>query len=192
MTSRRDALKLGAAGVAAALASVSTLPAVAIGIGAAGGLCRAVFDERYGECLVFARELEYRGVATNSIRNDVAALWYQDLRPQLRTTPLPFAGLTDRAALFCFEELARDVGMKVLCRVDRTIEQDGRVRHEVNGPAAAIEAARSLGADESFGRAMARLVSHMDRRESRSIAAQKRTGPFGPQNGTALVAWVIA
>ena len=114
----------------------------------ARGLCRAVFDERYDECLVFARELEYRGVLTRGIRNDVAALWYEDLRPQLRQTSLPFAGLTDRAALFCLEELARDVGMKVLYRIDRTVEQDGRVRHDVTGSAAVVEAARNLGAEK--------------------------------------------
>lgn len=191
MISRRDALKIGA-GVAAALASVSIRPAVAIGIGSAGGLCRAVFDERYGECLVFAQELGFRGVATSNVRDNIAALWYQALRTQLRITRLPFAGLTDRAALFCFEELARDVGMKVRYRVDCVLEQGGRVRHEVTGDLAAVEAARGPGTDESFGRAMAQLVSQQDGRSSRSVAAQKRTGPFGPKNGTALVAWVIA
>lgn len=141
---------------------------------------------------MFAREIERRGVATSGIRNDVAALWYQDLRTQLRVTRLPFAGLTDRAALFCFEELARDVGMKVRYRVDRVLEQEGRVRHEIHGAPVAVEAARNIGADENFGRAMAQLAIEFDGRLAGSMAAQRRTGPFGPRNGTALVAWIIA
>ena len=192
MITRRNALKLGAAGAAAAVASVSTRSMAALGIGSTGGLGRAVFDERYHEAHAFARELEHLGVATSRIRGDVAALWYQDLRAQLQTTVLPFAGLTDRAALFCFEELARDVGMKVRYRVDRVLEQAGRVRHEVHGAPAAVEATRNLGADENFGRAMARLAAEFDGRLAGSMAAQRRTGPFGPRNGTALVAWIIA
>ena len=192
MISRRNVLRLAAASLAGTFASVSGASTAANRIGSARGLCRAVFDERYDECLVFARELEYRGVLTSGIRNDVAALWYEDLRPQLRQTSLPFAGLTDRAALFCLEELARDVGMKVLYRIDRTVEQDGRVRHDVTGSAAVVEAARNLGAEKNFGRAMALLTSHMDARGPWRIAPQKRTGPFGPQNGTVLVSWVIA
>lgn len=192
MINRRDALKLGAAGITAAAAAVSTRLVAANGLCSAGGLCRAVFDERDGECRVFAREIERRGVATSGIRNDVAALWYQDLRTQLRVTRLPFAGLTDRAALFCFEELARDVGMKVRYRVDRVLEQEGRVRHEIHGAPVAVEAARNIGADENFGRAMAQLAIEFDGRLAGSMAAQRRTGPFGPRNGTALVAWIIA
>ena len=192
MTTRRDALKLAAAGLTTAVAAVSARLAPANEIGAAGVLCRAVFDERYGECRVFSREIERRGVAISSLRNDVAALWYQDLRTQLRVSRLPFAGLTDRAALFCLEELSRDVGMRVRIRVDRIVERDGRVRYEVNEAADTGEAARRCVADESFGCAMARLASELDSRGAQCMAAQKRTGPFDPPNGTALVAWVIA
>jgi hypothetical protein len=192
MISRRSVLRFAAAGVAGTLTSISAWSAASTRLGSARGLCRAVFDERYGECLVFARELERRGAATSAIRNDVAALWYQDVRPRLRQTKLPLAGLTDRAALFCLEELARDVGMKVLYRIDRTVEQGGRVRHELTGPAGMVDAARNLCTEKSFGRAMALLASDMEARGPWNIASLKRTGPSSPQNGTALVSWVIA
>jgi hypothetical protein len=90
------------------------------------------------------------------------------------------------------EELARDVGMKVLYRIDRTVEQGGRVRHDVTGPAAVVEAARSLDIEKSFGRAMAFLATDMEVRGPWNVASLKRTGPSSPQNGTALVSWVIA
>ena len=191
MVSRRSVLRFAAAGVAGTLTPTSVWSA-SNRIGSARGLCRAVFDERYDECLEFARELEHRGAVTSGIRNDVAALWYEDLRPRLRQTKSPFAGLTDRAALFCLEELARDVGMKVLYRIDRTVEQGGRVRHELTGPAAIVEAARDLGAAQSFGRAMALLASDMEARGPWNIASLKRTGPSSPENGSVLVSWVIA
>ena len=191
MISRRNVLRFAAAGVAGTLTPTSVWSA-SNRIGSARGLCRAVFDERYDECLEFARELEHRGAVTSGIRNDVAALWYEDLRPRLRQTKSPFAGLTDRAALFCLEELARDVGMKVLYRIDRTVEQGGRVRHDIAGPETIIEAARRLAAEENFGRAMARLASQTEAPGPSRIAPQKRTGPFSPQIGAVLVSWVIA
>jgi hypothetical protein len=131
---------------------------------------RAVFDERFGECRAFAAELNGAGVITSAIRGDVAALWYHDLRAHLRENRLPVAGLTDRTSLFCLEELARDVGMRVIFRVDHVIDQDGH----------------------GFGRTMARLFSQFDTSEPFDTAAQKRTGPFSPKNKTALVSWVIA
>ena len=192
MISRRNVLGLGAATLAGTFASVSGRSAAANWIAPVRGLCRAVFDRRYEECVAFARDLEFRGVVSSGIRSDVAELWYRDLRPQLRQEPLPFAGLTDRAALFCLEELARDVGMRVLYRIDRTVEQGGRVRHDVAGPEAVIEAARNLGTEVSFGRAMALLASQTEARGRWRIASQKLTGPFSPATGTVLVSWVIA
>ncbi len=192
MISRRNILRFAAAGAAGTLTSMSAWSVASKRIGSNRGLCRAIFDERYDECLVFARELEHRGAATSGIRNGLAALWYQDLRPRLRQTTLPLAGLTDRAALFCLEELARDVGMKVLYRIDRTVEPGGRLRHDITGPAAVVEAARNLGIEKRFGRAMALLASEMEARGPWNIASLKRTGPSSPQNGSVLVSWVIA
>ena len=39
---------------------------------------------------------------------------------------------------------------------------------------------------------MAVLFSQFDMSEPRDASAQKRTGPFSPENKTALVSWVIA
>jgi hypothetical protein len=192
MISRRNVLTVAAAGVAGTLTPISAWSAGSHRIGSARGLCRAVFNERYDECLAFARELDHRGAVTTGIRNDVAALWYKDLRPQLRQTPLPLAGLTDPTTLFCLEELARDVDMKVLYRIDRTVEPGGRVRHDVTGPAAVVEAARNLGAAKDFGRAMAVLASDVEARGPWNVASLRRTGPSSAPNGTALVSWVIA
>jgi len=161
-----------------------------------GSLCRAVFDERFEECLAFAGELNRRGVPTSGIRGDVAKLWYQDLQARLRQSRTPIAGLTDRVALFCLEELARDVNMKVVFRVDHLTDKSGPVYHEAAGPAPVVEAARALAPGPGFGRAMAAIACHFEVSGEGSgpgkIAAQKRTGPFSPENKTALVSWMIA
>jgi hypothetical protein len=99
--------------------------------------------------------------------------------------------LTDRTALFCLEELARDVNMRVVFRVDHMIELDGLAQQEAAAQGS-IVAARQLPKEPEFGRAMAERLSRLDPRELRDAAAQKRTGPFAPEDKTVLVSWVIA
>jgi len=160
---RRSVMKIGATTAAGALVHMS-----AFGKGPLrSGYERAVFDERFEPCRVFGAEFARAGVPTSAIRGDVAELWYGDLRAALSKRRAPIAGLTNRTALFCLEELARDVGMRVVLRVDHMIEPDAR-------------------------HAVAQLLSRFDSREPRDVSAQKRTGPFSPENRTALVSWVIA
>jgi hypothetical protein len=190
MVNRRSVVKIGAATVAGALVQ---LPVPGRNAARAyGAFERAVFDERFAECRAFAAELHSGGVPTSAIRGDVARLWYGDLRAHLRENRSPVAGLTDRAALFCLEELARDMGMRVIFRADHVVDQDGHARHAAVGSASLIAATRNLPPEAGFGRAMAGLFRQFDVSEPRDSAAQKRTGPFSPENKTALVSWIIA
>jgi hypothetical protein len=192
MVNRRSALKIGAATVAGVLAKLPVsgrnLPPAKAHI----AFHRAVFDERFAECRGFAAELHSVGVLTSPIHGDVAKLWYEDLRAALSKRRAPVAGLTDRAALFCLEELARDVNMRVVFRVDHTIELDGLAQHVAAAEASIVSATRLLPKEPHFGRAMAERFSRLDPRELRDAAAQKRTGPFAPEDKTVLVSWVIA
>ena len=199
MVDRRSVMKIGAASLAGALVNLPVLARNAARARAHGAFQRAVFDERFAECRAFAAELHSAGVLTSAIRGDVAELWYDDLRVHLSENRLPFAGLTDRIALFCLEELARDVSMRVIFRADHIIDQDmesgdqdGHAQHTVVGPASLVAAARNLPPEAGFGRTMAELFSQLDISEPRDAAAQKRTGPFSPENKTSLVSWVIA
>ncbi len=195
MINRRSVMKIGTAAVAGAVVNLPVLgrnPARA-----RDAFQRAVFDERFAECRAFAAELRGAGVFTSAIRGDVADLWYGDLRAYLSENRLPVAGLTDRAALFCLEELSRDVGMRVIFRADHIMDQDGHARHTAVGPAPLIAATRNLPPEAEFGRAMAGLVTQYDIPALHSIgprdtAAQKRTGPFSPGNKTTLVSWIIS
>ena len=193
MVNRRSVMKIGTATVAGALVNLP-VPGQNLAPGLAhSAFQRAVFDERFAECRAFASEMHRAGVLTAAIRGDVARLWYHDLRVHLSKNATPLAGLTDRPALFCLEELARDVGMRVIARVDHVIDPDGdQDRHTAVGPASIVAATRQLTTEPGFGRTMGRLFGRFDISEPRDAAAQKRTGPFSPENKTALVSWIIA
>jgi len=201
MVDRRSVMKIGAAAVAGALVDLPIPGRDSAPARAHGAFQRAVFDERLAECRAFAAELHSAGIVTSAIRGDVATLWYGDLRAHLSENRLPFAGLTDRASLFCLEELARDVGMRVIFRADHIIHQDGHARHTAVGPVSLVtvtnNVTRKLPPEAEFGRAMAGLLSQFDISAlhgsgAGDTAAQKRTGPFSPENKMALVSWIIA
>jgi hypothetical protein len=193
MVDRRTVLKLGATSAAGALISVSV---TALGAGApdspSNPLSRAIFDGRSAEGLAFASEMRGRGVAISEIGTDLAKLWYSDLQAHLRKSPAPIAGLTHRATLFCLEELARSVGMRVRYRVDHNVDSIGHVQHDAVGPTSIVEAASKLYSRSGYGHTMAVLASQFDLRESGETDAQKRTGPFCPEDTTVFVSWVIA
>jgi TAT (twin-arginine translocation) pathway signal sequence len=197
MVNRRSVLKIGAATVAGALVKMPVSGRNLSPERARIAFHRAVFDERFAECRGFAAELHGAGVFTSAIRGDVAELWYDDLRVHLRENRLPVAGLTDRAALFCLEELARDVGMRVIFRADHIIDQNGHTQHTAAGPASLVAVTRSLPPEAGFGRAIAVQfgqfdISGLNISRAGDTSAQKRTGPFSPDNKTALVSWLIA
>jgi hypothetical protein len=192
MVNRRNILKIGAATVTGALVKMP-LTGGSLSPGRAHtAFHRAVFDERFAECRGFGAELHSAGVFTSAIRGDVAKLWYHDLRVNLRENRSPVAGLTDRPALFCLEELARDVGMRVIFRADHITGRNGYTQHSAVGPASLVAVAGNLPPEAGFGRAVAALLSQFDISERGDLAAQKRTGPFSPENKTALVSWLIA
>ncbi len=191
MVNRRTLIKLGTVGIAAAVAQA---PAHAFGsalLGDSRGLARAIFDERFAEARSFGSVLSTRGMPTTGIRGDVSALWYRDLKARLLEARLPIVGLTDRTALFCLEELARDVGMKVQGRIDHTFDPQGALTHHVTGPSAWINAGQRLGPEQGFGRVMAALLTDPTL-HGESFAAQKHTGPFSPANKKQLVSWWMA
>ena len=192
MVNRRSVMKLGAATVAGALVNLPVFGRDLSPVRVHIAFDRAVFDERFAECRGFAAELHGAGIFTSAIRGDVATLWYGDLREHLRENRLPVAGSTDRAALFCLEELARDVGMRVIFRADHMIDENGHTQHSAVGPASLVAVAGNMPQEAGFGRAIAVLFSQFDITEPRNMAVQKLTGPFSPENQTALVSWLIA
>jgi hypothetical protein len=188
MVDRRSVLKVGAASVAGALVGLPLASSGATRADSSTSLRSAVFAAQFTEAVAFADELQARGVATRVAGYDIAQLWYRDGL----SGAMPAAGLTDRATLFCLEELARSAGMHVIYRVDHLIDDQGNAEHHAAGPASVMEAAHKLASKQGFGREMAVLASRFKFGASRNTAALKRTGPFSPGNKVALVSWVIA
>ena len=190
MVNRRSILKIGVTTVAGALVNMPGLAKNAARASLA--FQQAVFDERFEECRAFDAKLRGAGVLTSAIRGDVARLWYGDLRVQLRKKRVPIAGLTERMALFCLEELARDVDIRVIFRMDHIIDRIGRL-HLETPEAPLLFAPTRQGPDHSgFGRDTATFLTGLKISEIRDVAAPKRTGPFSPRDTTVLVSWVIA
>ena len=112
MATRRDVLRVGAAG------SILPLSGLAWAARAAAPLNirRAVYDDRFAEGLSFAREAEAKGWPLRAISGDVTDLWFHDLDLLWTQGPAPVAGLTARNSLFCLERLAWDAGLRVVLR----------------------------------------------------------------------------
>ena len=112
MTSRREIVKGGALALA--------LPAMAAGRARAAepAVFRAVYDERFAEARGFAEAAAARGWPVRAIRGDVTELWFHELEPRWKAGPAAVAGVTDAAALFCLETLARDRGLRLAARAE--------------------------------------------------------------------------
>ncbi len=192
MINRRTTLKLGAAGT---LVGLVNLPAQSLAFSNTKNSVlpvQAIFDSSYPESLAFANTAQIAESSPKDIQSDLSKLWYGQLRDQLLTNPSPLIGLTSRRDLFCLEELARDVGMKVSLRVDHLIDQDGKVEHRVNGSPLTVSYLDKLGNKSGFGNKMAELSPLFLNDLSAEVSAQKLTGPYAPSNKTALVTWVIS
>jgi hypothetical protein len=122
MTSRRELLQIGFAGVA--LQAVSSLAWPQTASAADITPDRVIFDHRFPSSVSFADSFARRGIAVHGIRGDITALWYDTLYFDWRERKAPLAGLTTAESLFCLEILARDAGMRV---TERHVRADGLV-----------------------------------------------------------------
>lgn len=155
-------------------------------------LGRGIFDKRYPASREFAQALAAHGMRTTALKGDVGQLWYGDLREHLRRARTPIAGLTDRSTLFCLEELARDVGMRVTTRIDHLIDHDGNANHALAGTSPIADSMQNLAANDSFGQFAAQLVMQNEAHQTSGPAAIKHSGPSVTADTTQLVTWVIA
>lgn len=190
MLDRRTTLKLGATSI---LAGLVNLPgqSLANSPSRTGNThllhSHALFDSQYFESQHFAAVLKDKGVHITDINGNLSHLWYRQLRHQLLSDRKPLFGMTSRLDLFCLEELARDVGMKVHLRFDHLVHPNGLVEHQINGSSFA-----ELGNEAGFGKKMAVLADLSLTHRAAEVMVQKLTGPFSPTDKTALVTWVIS
>jgi hypothetical protein len=200
MTNRREFLQIGIAATAwpiasrAAMAATQSAAPVGAAVAAPVSLYKAVYDTRFPESVAFARQMEVEGVATHAIEADVTNFWYTELDQRWRKTPLAIAGLTSHGPLFCLEQLAWPLGMRVVFRGEHSYRADGSIEHALNGPDSMVRAASGLGEKSDWAASIAKLATRCPTGRSQVSAASFTCRAAGPTKAEAdpLISWIIA
>ena len=194
MTSRREFLQIGITATAWPLAPAAVRAAGELSV-APLPLYKVVFDRRFRASVAFAERAQSLGLAVHGIAGDMTRFWYDELYHAWKRGPAAIAGLTAHGPMFCFEQLARDQGMRVVFRAEHTLGTAG-VAHALTGPLAMLNESMALN-DRGSGWAacMADVVSHCSRgRAEISSAAAVSSGPelLLEPGAESLYSWVIA
>ena len=193
MTNRREFLQIG---VGAAAWPLVAGAAHAAGVQAAPPsipLFAAIYDMRFSESVAFARRCEALGVKSCSIDGDMTRLWFDEIYPRWQRGPAAIAGLTAYGPLFCFQELARDVRMRVVFRAEHGPAASGGT-HTLNGPTQMVaDALRACRREGPIGGAMADIVSQCPGgRVEIASATIEQGAAIAASDDEALFTWVIA
>jgi hypothetical protein len=125
MVSRREILQGGIAATSLPLVAGLSLaplrPAEARALDHPA-LYKVLFDHRFAAARSFGRAAEWRGESVHGFDGDVTSVWYHDLYIRWQKGAAAIAGLTAHGALFCLEQLAWDVRMRVVYRAEQRYE----------------------------------------------------------------------
>lgn len=190
MPSRRQFLQIGLAATA--------WPIVAGAAHAAGldprlgtPLLGVVCDTRFAESVAFAHRSTALGLTAHAIDGDMTRLWYDEVYHRWRQRPTALAGLTAHGPLFCFAELARDVGLRVAFRAEHR-PAAGTLTHAFTGPVSMVAASLdACGRPASLWTAMADVVARCPSGRTEIRSAGRSGGTASPDADT-LYTWVIA
>jgi hypothetical protein len=158
---------------------------------------KAIYDNRFTAGAAFARRIAGFGVQVQPIEGDMTRFWYDDLYHRWKAGPVAIAGLTTHGPMFCFEQLARDQGMRVVFRAEHKFGVAGGVEHELSGPLSMLQAGMALnGDDPQWAACIADVIAGCPRgrAEISSAAAASCMGPGDstPPDFESLYSWVIA
>lgn len=195
MTSRRQFLQIGVTATALPLASGAAR--------AAGGemfgrgvlkLYRAVYDRRFDAGQAFARRASALGLPLEAIEGDMTSFWYEDLYHVWKREPVAVAGLTAHGPMFCFEQLGRDRGMRIVFRAVHRFGM-GFVEHELTGPVAMLEHGKALESGSDWSACMADVVAECPSGRT-EVSTMYASTPSSPQTVSwgvdPLYSWVLA
>jgi len=183
------------------------LPAIARTPGAVHGMrtdgsARAalhavLIDSRHAQARSVAAELTARGVPVHSLKDgDITPLWARDIDPAWRVKPVTVAGLTERPALFCLEQLGFTYGLRVVYHGEHIVEAGGRTRHALLRGASAVGlSVRQLERAGSLWPALIAEVFTKDRPETRRARvgrSEAALAPCLPAGSHLLSSWIIA
>jgi hypothetical protein len=194
MTSRREFLQIGITATAWPLAPAAVRAAGELS-SAPLSLYKVIFDRRFAASIEFAARAQSLGLAVHGMDGDMTRFWYDELYHEWKKVPAAIAGLTAHGPMFCFEQLARDQGMRVVFRAEHRLGAAG-VEHTLTGPLALLNESTVLNdRGARWASCMADLVSHCarGRAEISSAAAVSRGAWLGLKpESDALYSWIIA
>jgi hypothetical protein len=121
MVSRRTILQGAVAAttlpiIAGVVWNSQSSPATAVEYARPPSLYKVLVDTRFAAARAFAHTAQWRGEPVYGFNGDITDVWYHDLYPRWQQGRAAIAGLTAYGALFCLEELAREVRMRVIQR----------------------------------------------------------------------------
>jgi hypothetical protein len=90
-----------------------------------------IVDDRFIAAKRFGVRASQEGIATRTIQGDITALWFNELHANWSKQPTPIAGLTERPALFCLEQLAWDHRMRVVYHAEHAPSSNEQIMHDV-------------------------------------------------------------
>jgi hypothetical protein len=186
LVSRREILFAAAIAPALAFAYGHSNAAVP---DSAPGVLGALVDHRFPESLAFAERAKGLGIEPFGFAGDVSSLWFDRVLPALQANPRPFVGLTSTGALFCFEQLAWNAGMRVRFRLDHR-ERDGAIQHFASADLPVGLRAPLVGADRAYGARAADVA--VGCQAARGDCTHAVVPPADVMGAPALVTWVIA
>ena len=193
MTNRREFLQIGVTATAWPLVARA---AHAVGLESATGripILAVVYDSRFGDSVAFAHRSQALGLEALALDNgDMTHLWFDQIHRRWRERPVGLAGFTAHGPMFCFAELARDVGMRVVFRGEHRAVGGGTA-HAFTGPVPMLTDATSACArTHSIGAAMADVLAACPAGRAEIASADLTTAVVSPDAGEPLYTWVIA
>jgi len=106
-------------------------------------LYKVLFDTRFAAARSFGRTAAWRGESVHGFEGDITDVWYHDLHPRWQKGAAAIAGLTAHGALFCLEQLAWDVRMRVVYRAEHRYEGHEPLYSWIIAPRTKTRAARA-------------------------------------------------
>ena len=193
MTSRRLFLQ-GA--TLAAVPLVTGVPGIAHArTGEIAAYHAVLIDERHAAARALGAALAGRGSRVLPVPNgDVTDLWLREMGPAWRRAPVPVAGLTRPAVLFCLEQLAWAQGLRVVFHAEHVEAPRQATRHVVHACAAGPAVQDLALRGPLWPTQVADVMSRFDtaRRDTRSGPSCAGLLPALPADAELLTSWIIA
>ena len=195
MTNRRQILQIGITATAWPLASRA---AQAAGRNVSGRgavqLYKVIYDKRFEDSVSFARRAAALGLPLEAIEGDMTRFWYDDLYHVWKQDPVAIAGLTAHGPMFCFEQIGRDQGMRIVFSAEHRFGA-GVVEHEFSGPLAMLSHGMAVESKPGWSACMADVIAECPGGRTEISTAHAVTAvprPAVAPDAASLFSWVIA